>query len=83
MMTTMKRTITLTKNEKLDDTRGVRQAGGPILWLRSDDIDDRNEKIMKNLTTQGGVAERWLVRSADKCDIVADVDYGTDPFNSR
>ena len=51
--------------------------------LRSDDNDDRDEKIMKNLTTQGGGAERWLVRSADKCDIVADVDYGTDPLNSR
>ena len=54
-----------------------------MLWLISDDNDDRDEKIMKNLTTQGGGAERWLVRSADKCDIVADVDYGTDPLNSR
>ena len=64
-------------------TQGGSSGGGPMLWLRSDDNDDRNEKIMKNLTTQGGGAERWLVRSADKCDIVADVDYGTDPLNSR
>ena len=34
-------------------------------------------------TTQGGGAERWLVRSRDKCDIVAAADYGTDMFKTR
>ena len=33
--------------------------------------------------TQGGGAERWLVRSRDKCDIVAAADYGTDMFKTR
>ena len=41
------------RRKKLDDTRGS-SGGGPMLWLRSDDNDDRNEKNYEKLDDTRG-----------------------------